>query len=248
MSALFEIKNLSVRIEDQEVLKNLSLRLAAGEVHALMGRNGSGKSTLAKSLLGHPAYKLESGEIFLQGEEISGLTPDERAKKGLFLGFQHPIEIPGVTVAQFLRASLRSILGDKVPAKEIRQRIKKELKQLDIPESFMTRSVNEGFSGGEKKRLETLQLRLLQPQVAVLDETDSGLDIDALRSIAGNIESLRSPDRAMLLITHYQRLLDYIQPDKVHVLMNGAIVKSGGPELAQKLEKEGYDWIGGEAA
>lgn len=242
-SALFQINNLHVSIADKQVLKGLSIKMNKGEVHALMGRNGSGKTTLANSLMGHPSYEISQGEILLDGENLVGMSPDERAKKRLFLGFQYPVEVPGLTVANFLRSSIRAVRGEEVPVKEVRALIKKEIASLGISETFMRRSLNEGFSGGEKKRLETLQLRLLQPKVAILDETDSGLDIDALKSVAENIEAMRSKDRALLLITHYQRMLNYIKPDFVHVLMDGKIVKSGGPELAHELEDKGYDWI-----
>ncbi len=238
---LLELKNLCLKVADRELLKNLSLTIRAGEVHALMGRNGSGKTSLAQTLMGNPKYEVTAGSIELAGESLLGLAPEERAKKGLFLGFQYPTAIPGVSVSQFLRAAVRSVRGDSLPAKEFRSRVKKELESLKIPDSFMTRFLNEGFSGGEKKKLETLQLRLLEPKVAVLDETDSGLDIDALRTIAENIEAMRNPQRSFLLITHYQRLLDYIRPDYVHILANGRIVKSGSFELAKELEAKGYE-------
>lgn len=240
---LFEIKDLHVNVEGKQVLKGVSLKIFPGEVHALMGRNGSGKTTLSNVLMGHPKYEVVSGEVYLNGEEISALSPDERAKKRLFLAFQYPVSVPGVTVAQFLRSSIRAVRGDEISSKEIRSLIKKELEALQIPESFMTRYLNEGFSGGEKKRLETLQMRLLQPKIAVLDETDSGLDIDALRVVSENVEQLRSPERGILLITHYQRMLNYIKPDFVHVLMDGKIVKSGDAGLALELEDKGYDWL-----
>jgi len=240
-SSLLELKNVHLKVADRELLKGLSLRIGAGEVHALMGRNGSGKTSLAQTLMGHSKYEVTAGSIELAGESLLGLAPEERAKKGLFLGFQYPTAIPGVTVSQFLRAAVRSVRGDALPAKEFRSRVKKELEALKIPDSFMTRFLNEGFSGGEKKKLETLQLRMLEPKVAVLDETDSGLDIDALRTIAENIDAMRNPQRSLLLITHYQRLLDYIRPDYVHILANGKIVKSGSFELAKELEAKGYE-------
>jgi len=240
---LFEIIDLSVSVEGKSVLKGLSLKVNAGEVHALMGRNGTGKTTLSYTLMGHPKYQRTSGKVVLDGEDINEMTPDERARKRLFLAFQYPVAIPGVSVANFLRSSIRAVRKDEVSAKETRQLIKKELKELDIPESFMTRSLNEGFSGGEKKRLEMLQMRLLQPKMAVLDETDSGLDIDALKLVAEKVNALRSKDRGILIITHYQRLLDYIKPDQVHVLMDGKIVKSGNADLALELEDKGYDWL-----
>lgn len=241
-SPLFEVIDLRVSVSGTPILKGINLKVMPGEVHALMGRNGSGKTTLSHTLMGHPSYEVESGEIRLSGELLNELEPDERAKRRLFLGFQYPTAIPGVTVANFLRASLKAVRGDEIPVKEMRKLIKAEIETLKIPEDFMNRSLNDGFSGGEKKRLETLQMRLLKPKMAILDETDSGLDVDALRLVSQQIESLRSPERGILLITHYQRMLNYIKPDKVHILMNGEIVQSGGPELALKVEEDGYDW------
>jgi Fe-S cluster assembly ATP-binding protein len=246
MSApLFEIKNLHVEVEGKKVLKGVNITVNRGEVHAIMGRNGTGKTTLAYTLMGHPKYTVTEGQILLDGEDITNLKPEERARKRLFLAFQYPVAIPGVSVASFLRASLKAVRTGEVEPKEFRNLIKTELKSLGIPENFMTRSLNEGFSGGEKKRLETLQLRLLQPKMAVLDETDSGLDIDALRSVSENLENYRSKDRGMLVITHYQRMLSYIKPDHVHVFGSGRVLQSGGPELALKLEAEGYEWVEG---
>ncbi|TVQ80164.1 MAG: Fe-S cluster assembly ATPase SufC [Bradymonadales bacterium] len=242
MSMRLEIEDLVVSVEGKKILQGLNLQVRPGELHALMGRNGSGKSTLAYCLMGHPRYKVESGRILLDGEEIQELSPEERSKRGLFLGFQHPVEIPGVTVANFLRASLRS-LRPEIPPKDLRAMMKREAGHLQVPDSFFTRFVNEGFSGGEKKRLETLQLRLIQPKLAVLDETDSGLDIDALRTISESIAELRDQDKSFLLITHYQRILNYLKPDRVHVLYNGKILRSGGMELAEELEKKGYDEV-----
>jgi Fe-S cluster assembly ATP-binding protein len=239
--SLLKIRDLSVRIADREVLQKFNLEMAPGSVHALMGRNGCGKTSLAQALMGHPKYEILSGEVALNGQDLLALKIEERARAGLFLGFQYPVAVPGVSVAQFLRASFKSVRGSEIPAKEFRARVKKELEALQIPESFMTRFVNDGFSGGEKKRLETLQLRLLEPRVAILDETDSGLDIDALRVIAKNIEEMRRADRSFLLITHYQRLLEYIRPDHVHVMASGRIVKSGGFELVKELEAKGYE-------
>lgn len=243
MKSKLEIKDLVVAVEGKTVLHGISLTIQTGEVHAIMGRNGSGKTTLSHTLMGHPKYKVISGQILLNGKDITNLSPDERARARLFLAFQYPIAVPGVSVANFLRTSVRSVRGDEVPAKEFRALVKKELALLKIPESFMTRSLNDGFSGGEKKRLETLQMKLLQPMFAVLDETDSGLDIDALKNVSETIESMRSPERGILLITHYQRMLNYIKPDYVHVLLGGKMVKAGGPELALELETRGYDWI-----
>lgn len=242
-TSFFEIDRLKVKIEEKEVIRSLSLKVNKGEVHALMGRNGCGKTSLAYSIMGHPRYKIEAGDIRLEGESLLDKSPDERAKKGLFLGFQYPVAIPGVSVANFLRSSLRAVYGDQFTAKELRHRIKEEIEKLSIPESFMNRSLNDGFSGGEKKRLETLQLRLLRPKLAILDETDSGLDIDALRQISQRIEEFRSAERSFIMITHYQRMLDIIRPDFVHILMNGRIVKSGGADLAQELEEKGYEWV-----
>jgi Fe-S cluster assembly ATP-binding protein len=238
---IFEIKNFSVNVEGKEIIKDFSLSIKAGEVHAIMGKNGSGKTTLSMSLMGHPAYDVTSGQVFLSGEDITDLDTEEKARKGLFLGMQHPVAIPGVSVGNFLRTALKNVWGDKVPVTEIRKRIKDEAQKMKIPSEFLSRSLNDGFSGGEKKKLETLQLSLLAPKFAIMDETDSGLDIDALKSVAEKIHSLRSPDRGFLIITHYQRILNYVKPDYVHVMINGKIVKSGGPELALVLESEGYE-------
>jgi Fe-S cluster assembly ATP-binding protein len=248
---LFEIKNLHVAVEGKKVLTGVNLTVNRGEVHAIMGRNGTGKTTLAYTLMGHPKYEVLEGQIFLDGEEITALKPEERARKRLFLAFQYPVSIPGVSVASFLRASMKAVRSAELQPAQFRAMIKEELKKLSIPETFMTRSLNEGFSGGEKKRLETLQLRLLQPKMAVLDETDSGLDIDALRIVSENLQSYRSSTdasgegRGMLVITHYQRMLNYIKPDFVHIFGSGRILQSGGADLALKLEEQGYDWIEG---
>ena len=239
-SPLLAIDNLHVSVEGKEILKGLTLTVNAGEVHALMGPNGSGKSTLSFCLMGHPKYDVTSGTICYQGEELAGLAADERAKRGIFLAFQYPTAIPGVTIANFLRASMRGVRGGDVPVKEFRQTLKTQLKALGIPDAFMNRYVNDGFSGGEKKRMEILQMAVLNPALAVLDETDSGLDIDALKTVASGINALRNPQRGILLITHYQRLLTYIRPDIVHVMVDGAIVRSGGPDLALELEAKGY--------
>jgi len=240
-SVLLQVKDLHVSVEGKEILKGLSLTVEAGKVHAIMGPNGSGKSTLSFCLMGHPKYTITSGEIFYKGENIFELTVDKRAKKGLFLAFQYPTAIPGVTISNFLRAALRAVRGSEVPVKEFRETVKKHLKFLGIPEPFMTRYVNDGFSGGEKKRLEILQMAVLNPSLAVLDETDSGLDIDALKTVAQGINTLRSAERGILLITHYQRLLNYIKPDFVHVMVDGRVVRSGGAELALELEAKGYE-------
>ena len=240
---LLEIRNLHVEVEGKEVLKGVSLTINAGEVHAIMGKNGSGKTTLSYTIMGHPKYKVTSGDILVNGESILGLSPDERARKRLFLAFQYPVAVPGVTVAQFLRSAILSVRGGEVEPRNVRKLIKEEMAKLDIPDSFMVRFLNEGFSGGEKKRLETLQLRLLQPQLMILDETDSGLDIDSLRRVSESIDSLRGGNKGILLITHYQRMLDYVKPDQVHVFLNGKIVKTGGAGLALELEEKGYEWL-----
>lgn len=240
---VFEVRDLRVSVDGKDVLKGVSLKVSRGEVHALMGRNGSGKTTLSYTLMGHPRYKVTGGQVLLDQEDILSLETHERARKRLFLAFQYPVVVPGVSVANFLRTSVRAVRGDEIPAKELRQLIKKECEGLGIPESFLTRSLNEGFSGGEKKRLETLQMRLLQPKMAILDETDSGLDIDALKTVSESIEKLRGSERGILLITHYQRMLNYIRPDFVHVFSDGKIVKSGGPDLALELESQGYESI-----
>ena len=247
---LFEIKDLNVSVEGKHVLQGVNLTINKGEVHAIMGRNGTGKTTLSYTLMGHPKYKVLSGKILLNGEDITSIPPEERARKRLFLAFQYPVAIPGVSVASFLRASMKAVRGSELQPSQFRTIIKEELKKLGVPESFMTRSLNEGFSGGEKKRLETLQLRLLQPKMAILDETDSGLDIDALRIVSENLENYRSREngggeRGMLVITHYQRMLNYVKPDVVHVFGSGKILQSGGADLALKLESQGYDWIEG---
>ena len=238
---LLVIDNLHVAVEDKPILKGLSLTVSAGEVHALMGPNGSGKSTLSFCLMGHPKYVVTEGRILYQGEDLAALSPDKRAQRGIFLAFQYPTAIPGVTIANFLRAAIRGARGADVPVKEFRQTVKTQLKTLGIPDAFMNRYVNDGFSGGEKKRLEILQMAVLNPALAVLDETDSGLDIDALKTVAAGINALRVPQRGILLITHYQRLLNYVKPDQVHVLVDGRLARSGGPELALELEAKGYE-------
>ena len=238
---LLVIENLHVSVEGKEILKGLTLTVNAGEVHALMGPNGSGKSTLSFCLMGHPKYAVTEGTIRYKGVDVLPLSPDQRAKQGIFLAFQYPTAIPGVTIANFLRAALRGVRGGEVPVKEFRQTVKTQLKALGIPDAFMNRYVNDGFSGGEKKRIEILQMAVLSPALAVLDETDSGLDIDALKTVANGINALRGPERGILLITHYQRLLNYIKPDAVHVLVDGRVVRSGGPELALELESQGYE-------
>lgn len=241
---LLEIRDLTVEVEGKEVLHGVTLVIRAGEVHAIMGKNGSGKTTLSNTVMGHPKYKVTGGDILLNGESLLGLSPDERAKRRLFLAFQYPVAVPGVTVAQFLRAAILSVRAGEVQPRDVRKLIKAEMAALDIPDSFMTRFLNEGFSGGEKKRLETLQLRLLQPKMMILDETDSGLDIDSLRRVSESIDSQRGGGKGILLITHYQRMLTYVKPDFVHVFIDGKIVKSGGANLALELEERGYEWLG----
>jgi Fe-S cluster assembly ATP-binding protein len=239
------IQDLHVSIDDQEIIRGLSLNVPKGQVHAIMGPNGSGKSTLAKVLAGHPDYLISSGSVTMDGENILELEPDERARRGLFLAFQYPSEIPGVTIANFLRAAVQARLsaGEELEATDYYARLYKQMDLLGMDRSFTSRSVNEGFSGGEKKRNEILQMAMLEPKYAVLDETDSGLDIDALKIVAHGVNSLRGPERGILLITHYQRLLNYIVPDHVHVMVRGRIELSGGKELALQLEEKGYDWV-----
>jgi Fe-S cluster assembly ATP-binding protein len=240
-----EIQDLHAGIAEQEIIRGLTLSVPKGEVHAIMGPNGSGKSTLAKVLAGHPDYHVSSGSVTMDGEDVLSLEADERARKGLFMAFQYPSEIPGVTIANFLRAAVQARLpeGEELEAVDYYQRLYEKMDLLEMDRSFTSRSVNEGFSGGEKKRNEILQLAMLEPRYAVLDETDSGLDIDALRIVANGVNSLRGPNLGVLLITHYQRLLDYIVPDYVHVMVQGRIVRSGGKDLALELEEKGYDWI-----
>ena len=243
------IKNLHVGIEDNEILKGLDLTVNTGEIHAIMGPNGTGKSTLAYALMGHPNYEITEGEVIFKDSNILELNPDERSHKGLFLAFQYPVAIPGVTVANFLRTAVnahRKALDpdDKgMPIPEFRKMLKDRMDMLKMDHSFAGRYLNEGFSGGEKKRAEILQMATIQPDIAILDETDSGLDIDALRIVSEGVNALRGPNFGAVVITHYQRILNYIQPDFVHVMLNGRIVESGGPELALQLEEQGYDWI-----
>jgi Fe-S cluster assembly ATP-binding protein len=240
---VFVIEDLHVSVEGKEILKGVDLSVGRGEVHALMGPNGSGKSTLAHALMGHPRYEVTRGRVLFKGEDILGLTPDERARRGLFLAFQYPTAIPGVTMVNFLRASLKATRGGDVPVREFRAVLKETMDLLKMDESFARRYVNDGFSGGEKKRAEVLQLGILRPEMAVLDETDSGLDIDALRTVSEGVNALVGPTMGVLIITHYQRILNYIRPDFVHVLFGGRVVKSGGRELAEELEAKGYEWI-----
>ncbi len=245
LSKSLSIRDLHASIGDTPILKGLNLEIPKGEVHAIMGKNGSGKSTLAKVMAGHPDYTVTSGDVLLDGESILGLEPDVRARLGLFLAFQYPMEIPGVTIANFIRAALQARLpeGEDIDALDYYESLYAKMDSLSMPRTFTSRSVNEGFSGGEKKRCEILQMAMLQPSYAVLDETDSGLDIDALKIVSAGVNALRGPDIGMLVITHYQRLLDYIVPDKVHVMSAGRIILSGEKDLALKLEAEGYDWV-----
>lgn len=244
---MLKISNLHARVEDKDILKGINLEVRAGEVHAIMGPNGSGKSTLSSVIAGNENYEVTEGAIFLEGEDIGELAPEERAHKGVFLSFQYPVEIPGVSVTNFMKTAInetRKANGqEEMPANEMLKLIREKSELLEIDRKFLSRSLNEGFSGGEKKRNEIFQMAMLEPKVAILDETDSGLDIDALRIVANGVNKLRNEDNAVIVITHYQRLLDYIVPDFVHVLYNGKIVKSGGKELAYELEEKGYDWI-----
>jgi Fe-S cluster assembly ATP-binding protein len=244
MSSLI-INDLHVSIGEKEIIRGLTLEIPKGEVHAVMGPNGSGKSTLSKAIGGHPDYTVTSGEVLLDGENILGLEPDERSRKGLFLAFQYPVEIPGVSNANFLRAALQARLpeGEELEATDYYAQLYAEMDKLEMSRTFTARSVNEGFSGGEKKRNEILQMAMLKPGYAILDETDSGLDIDALRIVSAGVNAQRGPNLGVLVITHYQRLLDYIVPDHVHVMVAGRIVQSGGKELALELEEKGYDFI-----
>ena len=244
---MLDIKNLQVRAEGKEILKGITLNVNAGEVHAIMGPNGSGKSTLASVLAGRDAYEVTGGEVLFEGRDLLDMDPDERAREGVFMAFQYPVEIAGVNNAYFLKAAInakRKHHGEpELDAMEFMTLIKEKAKLLEIDQSMLSRAVNEGFSGGEKKRNEIFQMALLEPKLAILDETDSGLDIDALKIVAKGVNAMRSPERAIIVVTHYQRLLDYIVPDFVHVLSGGRIVKSGGKELALELERKGYSWI-----
>ena len=242
-SPLLQIEDLHVRVEGKEILRGVNLAVNRGEVHALMGRNGSGKSTLSNAIMGHPRYEVTGGRILFQGQDLAELATDERARLGIFLAFQYPMAIPGVTVANFLRAAVRAARGADAPLKDFRRIVTTAMDELGVDHAFATRYANDGFSGGEKKRLEMLQMTLLQPTLAVLDETDSGLDIDALRVVSEGINRLRSPERGFLVVTHYQRILRYVVPDRVHVMIEGRIVRSGGADLAQQLEERGYEWL-----
>ena len=241
-----KVKNLEVSVEDEDIVKGVSLDIKPGEIHAIMGPNGSGKSTLCKSLMGNPVYSIDGGKILVDGEDVTDEETDERAREGLFLGFQYPSEISGITVAEFLKEAIDARREEKgkeaMPQSEFNELLREKLDLLDMEEDYARRYLNEGFSGGEKKRNEILQMAVLNPKYAILDEIDSGLDIDALQVVAKGINALANDDRGILMITHYQRILDHVKPDHVHVMVDGKIVESGGPELAHKLEDEGYEW------
>ena len=249
---LLDVKNLRVRVEDKEILKGLNLSVNPGEVHAIMGPNGSGKSTLARALSGHPAYEVTGGTVTYDGRDLIAMAPEERACEGVFMAFQYPVEIPGINNTYFLKAALNAVRKHRgeqeLDAVEFMQLVRAKAKLLEMDQAMLGRSVNEGFSGGEKKRNEIFQMAVLEPRLAILDETDSGLDIDALKIVSHGVNALRSPDRAIVVVTHYQRLLNYIVPDFVHVLNDGRIVRSGGKELALELENKGYGWIEPQAA
>jgi len=248
---MLEIRNLYARVHDREILRGVDLTVHAGEVHAIMGPNGSGKSTLAQILAGREDYEVTAGEVRYEGKDLLRMPPEERAREGIFLAFQYPIAIPGVSTAYFLKAALNAMRKhrglDELDAMEFLTLVKEKMKRLEMDQNLLNRPLNEGFSGGEKKRNEVFQMAVLDPKLAILDETDSGLDIDALKIVSNGVNALQSPDRAMIVITHYQRLLKYIVPDYVHVLFQGRIVKSGGKALALELEEKGYDWIKAEA-
>jgi Fe-S cluster assembly ATP-binding protein len=238
---LLKIEDLHVAIDTKPILRGVNLEVKRGEVHALMGPNGSGKSTLANTLLGHPRYKVTAGRVLYKGQDISKLTPDKRAKLGMFLAFQYPVAISGVSLGNFLRSAVKASRGDSMSAMEFRKQLRSKMELLKMDPSFAGRYTNEGFSGGEKKRAEVLQMAMLRPELAIMDETDSGLDIDALRVVAEGVNAVHGPEMSVLIITHYQRILDYIKPDFVHVLVAGRVVESGGPSLVHRLEAEGYE-------
>jgi Fe-S cluster assembly ATP-binding protein len=250
--ALLEIKNLHAGIKDREILKGVDLTVNAGEVHAIMGKNGSGKSTLSNVIAGREAYEVTEGSVTFDGQDLLDLSAEERAREGVFLAFQYPVEIPGVSTSYFLKAAVNAIRKHRgepeLDAVQMLKLVRERMALLKMDQSFMNRAVNEGFSGGEKKRNEIFQMAVINPRLALMDETDSGLDIDALKTVANGANSLRTPDRAIVMVTHYQRLLNYIKPDFVHVMIDGRIVKTGGPELALELEEKGYDWVEKEVA
>jgi Fe-S cluster assembly ATP-binding protein len=245
------VKNLHVSVNSKEILRGIDLHVRAGEVHAIMGPNGSGKSTLAQVLAGREGYQITAGSVSYLDQDLLAMSPEARAREGVFLAFQYPVEIPGVSIALFLKTALNAIRRERglpeLDAMDFLEMVRDRMKRLGMDETFLTRAVNQGFSGGEKKRNEVLQLAVLEPLLAILDETDSGLDIDALKTVADGVNAMRGPERAIVLVTHYQRLLDYIVPDHVHVLSQGRIVKSGGPELARELEQHGYGWVEAES-
>jgi Fe-S cluster assembly ATP-binding protein len=242
-----EIQNLHVEVEGKEILKGVDLAVSRGEIHALMGPNGSGKSTLANTIMGHPSFEITEGKILFKGEDATSMEPDERARLGLFMAFQYPSAIPGVSVINFLRTAInanrKARSEDPISLKDFRKQLEQKMDLLKVDREFTRRYLNEGFSGGEKKRCEILQMAILEPAVAVLDETDSGLDIDALRTVAEAVNAMRGPERGVLIITHYQRILGYVTPDFVHIMLDGRIVEEGGPELAAEMEQKGYDWV-----
>lgn len=240
-----KVEDLEVSVEDEKIVKGVSLEIKPGEIHAIMGPNGSGKSTLCKSLMGNPQYSIDAGSIIVDGKDVTDAETDERARAGLFLGFQYPAEISGISVAEFLKEAInaRRDEEDPISGKEFRKLLREKLELLDMDEEYARRYLNAGFSGGEKKRTEILQMAVLEPEYAILDEIDSGLDIDALKVVAKGINTLADEDQGLLMITHYQRILDYVEPDYVHIMVDGKIVKSGGAELAEKLEEQGYDWV-----
>ncbi len=240
---MLKIENLHVEIEGNEIIKGLSLEVGKGEIHAIMGPNGSGKSTLSNVLMGHPRYEVTEGSVTFEGEDVLELEPDERARLGMFLAFQYPSEVPGVSVANFLRTAVNSVREEELPPMEMYRLLQEKMRVMQMDPSFAERYLNEGFSGGEKKRNEILQLLMLEPKLAILDETDSGLDIDALQVVAKGVNAMRGPEFSAILITHYSRILRYIEPDHVHIMLDGRIVTSGGPELAHELEEKGYDWV-----
>lgn len=240
---LLEIRNLHVAVDGKEILKGVDLTIQRREIHALMGRNGSGKSTLAATLMGHPRYEVTKGEVLFEGQNLLEMEVDERARAGIFLAFQYPVAIPGVSVANLLRSALKSLRGEEMSAREFRNALKEEFRALHMPDAFASRYVNEGFSGGEKKRLEIVQMGLIKPKLAILDETDSGLDIDGVRIVSENVNRIAGEDAGVLLITHYQRILRYIRPHFVHVMVGGRIIRSGDESLAHELEQRGYDWL-----
>ncbi len=240
---ILEFKDIHVEVEGKEVVKGVSMTINPGEIHAIMGKNGSGKSSLSNALMGHPSYTITKGEAYLKGESILDMEADERSRAGLFLAFQYPLAIPGVTVANFMRAALKSHRGADADMSDFRKLFKAAMTDLSVDQSFATRYINDGFSGGEKKRIEVLQMSMLNPAMALLDETDSGVDIDAIKIVSEGINRYQSENNGVLMVTHYQRLLNYVKPDKVHVMMDGKFVLTGGPELALKLEESGYEWL-----